>query len=133
MKIKTNIIFHLSVIVVLSLLQGCSAGPSKSTVEELIVKHFQGKQYKVMNLTIGEIRSMPLGEKQYMGTPGYDVDIPTITLRKNQDGGDSSFNKKEQEMTFNNVTVRIKQRSVRDREWVIASIEGISIPPSPSS
>jgi endonuclease YncB( thermonuclease family) len=109
----------------LFLLYGCNAAPSKSRIEELIVKHFQSGFYTVAGLDIGEIRSMPMGQKQYMGTRAYDVNVSSITLERNRINGEYQRNKQGEQITFTNVTVRIKQKTVRDKEWMIVHIQGI--------
>ena len=77
------------------------------------------------SLDINEFRSMPMGQKQYMGTQAYDVNVPSITLEPNIKNGEYQSDKQGQQITFTNVTVRIKQKTVRDREWMIVHIQGI--------
>jgi endonuclease YncB( thermonuclease family) len=126
---------QLLLVIILFLFYGCSASPSKSTVEELIVKHFQSGGYTVDRLEIGDFRSMPVGEKQYMGTQAYDVHVPFITLVQHGRAGVSQTDTPGQQVTFENVTVRIKQKTLRDREWMIDRVQGIDAssfsPPPP--
>lgn len=107
---------------------GCSVPPSESTVEGVIIKHFESKKYKVMEIEIGDIKPIPLSEKSYMGVEGYLVDIPTLTLEAGEDSGEPWMYKKGQYLTFTNASIRIKKGDDQNREWLISSISGISVP-----
>jgi hypothetical protein len=45
----------LSLIIVLFLMSGCYPAPSKDEVEEVIIKHFETKKYKIVELSISDI------------------------------------------------------------------------------
>jgi hypothetical protein len=109
-------------------LSGCSATPSENSVKQLIIKYFEDKIYRVIKIDIGEIRTMPMGEKQYMGTPGYDVDVKAISLEVLKDTGEPWSYKKGQKIMFSNASIRIKQRTVHDKDWIIVNIKGIAVP-----
>ncbi len=81
-----------------------------------------------MAIDIGEIRSMPMGEKQYMGSPGYDVDVRSITLEVDKKTGDARAHEKIPQITFSNATVRIREGKVPDKEWTIVNITGMAVP-----
>ncbi|HAM52964.1 MAG TPA: hypothetical protein DCP92_20545, partial [Nitrospiraceae bacterium] len=46
--------------------------------------YFYRQHYRVVDLRIGKIEGVALSEKTYMGSPGYVVEIPTITLKPNR-------------------------------------------------
>ncbi|HBH60323.1 MAG TPA: hypothetical protein DDX85_00985 [Nitrospiraceae bacterium] len=106
---------------------GCSVPPPKSTMERVIVSHFESGPYKVIEIVIGNISPIPAGEKQYMGTEGYVVNIPSITLEFLRDIGEPWNYKKGHYMTFHDGTVRIKKRSGKSEEWLIVDITGIPV------
>jgi hypothetical protein len=106
----------------------CSVPPPESTIEGVIMKHFESKKYKVMEIEIDEIKPIPLSEKSYMGVEGYLVNIPTLTLKAGEDSGEPWMYKKGQYLTFTNASIRIKKNDGQNLEWLIASISGISVP-----
>jgi hypothetical protein len=107
---------------------GCSVPPPKSTIERVIISHFESGPYKVLDIVIGDISPIPEGEKQYMGTEGYVVNIPAITLQFQRDIGEPWNYKKGNDVTFKGGTVRIKKRTAKDGEWLIVDITGIPVP-----
>jgi hypothetical protein len=107
-------------------LWGCSVAPSESTVAETITDFFKSGQYRVINLKIGKIESMPLSEKTYMGMPGYVVDIVSITLEPQVDRGIDI--KKGKQLTFSNARVRIRQDTANKNVWLVSIISGITVP-----
>jgi hypothetical protein len=126
---KPGIFVSLLLLTVCSyFLYGCTAAPSENLVKRLITKYFEDKIYRVVKIDIGEIRTMPMGDKQYMGTPGYDVDVTAISLEVLEDTGEPWSYKKGQKIMFSNASIRIKQRSVHDKDWIIAKIQGIAVP-----
>jgi hypothetical protein len=126
---KPGFFFSLLLLTAVScFLFGCSAAPSEHSVKKLIIKYFEDKIYRVIKIDMGEIRAMPMGEKQYMGTPGYDVDVTAISLEVLEDTGEPWSYKKGQKIMFSNASIRIKQRSVHDKDWIIANIQGIAVP-----
>ncbi|RJQ49434.1 MAG: hypothetical protein C4538_02185 [Nitrospiraceae bacterium] len=105
---------------------GCSAPPDKTEVEETIVKYFEVKGNKVVELNIGSIKSIEISEKTYMGTPGYMVDIPLITLQPVENVGDVWNYKEGEKTTFQNARIMIQQSTGPDKRWIISYISGIS-------
>jgi len=106
---------------------GCSSPPPKSTIERVIISHFESGPYKVMDIVIGNISPIPAREKQYMGTEGYVVNIPSITLEFQRDIGEPWNYKKGNYITFNDGTVRIKKSAGKSGEWLIVDIAGIPV------
>lgn len=113
---------------ILITVSGCSAPPNKREVEETIIKHFEAKGYKVAELKVGSIKSLDISEKTYMGTPGYMVDIPLITLFPVENIGDIWNYKEGEKVTFRDARIMIQESTGPDREWTISYISGISAP-----
>jgi len=115
-------------VIVIFLLQGCKPPPSEQMVKDLIVKYFETKKYHVIEIDIGEIKSLSLGEKTYMGTPGYLVDIKSVTLEIGRDIKAPSSYRKGQYVTFTNGRVRIKEQPGQGGKWILSDISGIPVP-----
>ncbi len=75
---------------------------------------------------MGKIKGIPLSEKTYMGTPGYVVDVVSITLEPQEDKG--SGIKKGSQLTFNNAAIRLRQDVVNKNTWHVSIVSGISVP-----
>lgn len=123
-KNKYSCIFIISAVLFIG---GCSVPPPKSAMERVIISHFQSGPYKVMEIVIGDIGPIPEKEKQYMGTKGYVVNIPAITLEFLRDIGEPWNYKKGQYMTFHDATVRVKKGAGTGEEWLIVDIAGIPV------
>jgi len=120
--------YLLPPIIILFLMSGCFPVPSKSEVEEVIVKHFETKHYKVVELSISNINPLPLSEKKYMGTPAYTVNVPTLILEMTEDTGAPWNYRKGQKVSFNNVQISIQQSTGQNKKWLIKNISGVSVP-----
>ena len=117
----------LSVLVIV-LLYGCKPAPSVQIVKDLVVKHFETEKYHVVAIDIGDVTSLSPGEKTYMGTPGYLVDITSITLEIRQDIGIPVQYKKGQQVTFTNARMNIREHPGQTEKWIITGISGIPVP-----
>jgi hypothetical protein len=106
-------------------LWGCSVAPSESTMTGAIIAYFESAQYKVVDLKIGKIEGMPLSEKTYMGTPGYVVDVVSITLKPQTYKGVDI--RKGSQMTFSNARIRVIQDTANKDVWHVSIISGISV------
>ncbi len=126
MSIITKISAILVAIFLSTALWGCSVAPSDITVKKAITDYFKSSHYKVLDLKIGKIRGMPLAEKTYMGTPGYVVDVVSITLEPQQDKG--SDIKKGSVLTFTNATIRVREDVINKNVWHVSIASGISVP-----
>lgn len=113
--------------VAILLFAGCAVPPSKGTVEEVIIKYFNDKQYNVLDIAIGDIRRVPLNERQYMGTEGYIVNVASITLEFTRDIGEPWNYKRGWQIAFHNAYVRIKKSTAKEDKWVITEISGIPV------
>ena len=120
----TRIVFQVSVMIFLSLLLGCRPMPTKDVVRNLILKDFESRHYKVTELQISDIKPSS-GEKIYMTSETYIVNIPLITLQVTQDIGS---HKKGQRLSFQNATLGIKEDLYQKGKWIITDIKGISVP-----
>ena len=104
---------------------GCSLAPSESIVAGAITAYFKSAQYEVVDLKIGKIEGMPLSEKTYMGTPGYIVEVISITLEPQADKGADIW--KGSRMTFSNARLRVRQDTANKDLWHVSIISGISV------
>ncbi|GAB4388545.1 MAG: hypothetical protein Kow0025_08490 [Thermodesulfovibrionales bacterium] len=100
-------------------LLGCSVPPPESTARDVIVRHFEARDYRVVNLELGEISPMPLGEKTYMGTRGFNVHVRSITLEAASPGG--------RRQTFENGDIFIKEKTGPGGGWTVSNISGIFV------
>jgi len=106
-------------------LWGCSLAPSKSIVAGAITAYFKSAQYEVVDLKIGHIEGMPLSEKTYMGTPGYVVEVISITLKPLADKGADI--RKGSQLTFSNARIRVRQDTANKDVWQVSIISGINV------
>jgi len=106
-------------------LWGCSVAPSERSVAGAITAYFENTGYKVVELKIGKIEGMPLSEKTYMGTPGYVVEVVSITLESQADRGADI--KKGSQLSFSNARIRVRQDAAKKDVWHVSIISGISV------
>ncbi|MDH4232555.1 MAG: hypothetical protein OEW04_11085 [Nitrospirota bacterium] len=131
MNASPGSIFRASAILLVPLmflLPGCRPVPAGQVVKALIERHFETEKYHVAEIRVGDIKPLSLGEKTYMGTPGYLVNISSITLEIRQDIGAQAAYRKGQHVTFTNARVSIKEQPGHTGKWVITRIEGIPVP-----
>lgn len=114
------------IMTLLVLLGGCSIPPSESTAARAITDFFEGGHYKVIDLKIGKIEGTPLSEKTYMGTPGYVVNIISITVEPQEDK--SVDIKKGKRLTFSSAKIRLVQDTANKNVWHVSIISGIIVP-----
>ena len=115
----------MMIIFLITVLGGCSVAPPESTVELAITEYFERNQYKVVKLEIEKIEGVPLFEKRYMGTPGYVVEVLSITLEAQADK--SIDIKKGNQLTFSNAKIRVRQDPVNKTVWHVSIISGINV------
>ena len=113
------------VVFLITVLLGCSVGPSETRVAGAITAYFERAGYKVVDLKIGKTEGMPLFEKTYMGTPGYMVDVLSITLEPLADKGRDI--RKGSRLTFSNARIRVLQDKANKDVWHVSIISGISV------
>ena len=115
----------LIIVFFITALWGCSVTPSESTVAGAITAYFESTQYKVVDLKIGKIEGMPLSEKTYMGTPGYVVDVVSITLEPQTNKGAEI--RKGSRLTFSNARIKVSRDTANKDVWHVSVISGISV------
>jgi len=103
----------------------CSVAPSQETVSAVIKTYFEDRQYRVVELQLDAISSVPLNQKTYMGTQGHVVDIRQMTLEVLADNREY---RKGEKLTFTHASIRIREKVDKKGEWIIANISGIQVP-----
>lgn len=113
------------IVFLLSGAESCSVAPSADDLKGAITNYFESRHYRVINMRIGKIEGVPLAEKTYMGTPGYVVEIPAITLEAKQD---KVLNvRKGDRLTFSNAKIRVRQDPGNKDLWRVSIISGIAV------
>ncbi len=108
----------------LSLAVSCRPAPSRDDVDRCIRQHFLSRHYQVEALELGEIESVPLAEKRYMGTPGHHVQVKRIVLTALRETPDL---RRGQQVTFRDAVISIRE-STGPGGWIISGISGIPLP-----
>jgi hypothetical protein len=98
-----------------------TVAPTEADVKEAISRHFESRGYKVLDLQTGYIQAIPMGEKTYMGTPAFNVQVSSITLAAAPERGAIV------ERTFTNAIVRIKEQPGQKGKWIVTNIEGMPV------
>ena len=107
-------------------LSGCNVSQSKNEIRSEIIKHFEARHYKVIDMDISAIESIPQGEKIYMGTEGYIVKIKSITLEATM-LNPQFRNTKGQRRVYKNGSIRIKKSTDKLQKWIITDITNIPV------
>jgi hypothetical protein len=108
--------------VLLVIITACSVEPSKDNVRDSIIRHFETRDYKVVNIEIDKIEPFPLGKRDYMAPKKYTVHIPLITLK----AGPGSADNMQTPLTFKNASITISSTGDHGK-WSITDIEGINV------
>lgn len=114
------------IILLAATLGGCLVAPSEPVVAKAITDYFESNHYKVVDLKIGKIEGTPLSERTYMGTPGYIVDVISITLEPKKDK--SVDIKRGKQLVFTSASIRVRQDAANKNMWHVSIISGISAP-----
>lgn len=120
-------LFSLLAILIIAF-SGCMVTPSSETASQTIRQYFTDRQYSVISLEIGEIASIPLKEKTYMGLPTYTVQIKSIILEVTEDIGEPWNYHKGERLTFENAVIHLREPSRSGGNWIIAGLSGIPVP-----
>jgi hypothetical protein len=107
------------------LLAGCAAKPDERVVKDAISRYFQEKHYKVVQMDITSVSSIPLKSRVYMGPEGYIVHVRSITLEAAEDSGPPLNYRKGQRLTFSNALIHI--RAGEKGRWLVSNISGITV------
>ena len=90
------------------LLLGCATSPPENEIRNQIIKYFETRDYKVIDINIGFIEPTSQREKTHMGTEGYLVKIESITSEATAQNP-QFHDKKEQRLIYRNGSIRIKR------------------------
>ena len=112
-------------IIWLCALGSCTMGPSENDIRLAMTDFFDRQHYRVVDLRIGKIEGTPLAEKTYMGTPGYVVEIPAITLEAQQDRRPDV--RRGTRLTFSDARIRVRQDAENKNQWHVSIISGIAV------
>jgi hypothetical protein len=107
------------------LLFGCAVKPDEKAVKDSIGRYFQTKHYKVVEIDIASVSSIPLKSRVYMGPEGYIVHVRSIILEATEDSGPPLDYKKGQRLTFDNALIHI--RAGEKGSWQVSHISGITV------
>jgi hypothetical protein len=99
---------------------GCNAPPRENEIRDEIIKHFEERHYKVIDLNISAIESIPQHEKIYMGKEGYIVKLKSITLEAENPEGT-----KGRRLIYENGIIRIRKSRDQLQKWIITDISNI--------
>jgi hypothetical protein len=105
---------------------GCNTSPPKNEIRNDIIKYFEVRHYKVIDMDISAIEPLPQGKKIYMGTEGYIVKIKSITLEattQNPQFRDT----KGQRLIYKNGSIRVKKSTDQLQKWFITDIANIPV------
>ncbi|MGE5893640.1 MAG: hypothetical protein ACM34I_06250 [bacterium] len=105
----------------------CKAAPPESVIREAITRYFEAKNYRVVELDIGNVESGPLGEKTYMAPEGYLIELRKITLEVTEDIGEPWNYRKGQVFTFTDASVRIRREKNAQEVWIVGTVSGIPV------
>jgi len=100
-------------------------GPSENDIRLAMTDFFDRQHYRVVDLRIGKVEDTPLAEKTYMGTPGYVVEIPAITLEAQQDRRPDV--RRGTRLTFSDARIRVRQDAENKNQWHVSIISGIAV------
>lgn len=117
----------ISIYLVALIIAGCAAPPTEGTVREAITRYFEAKNYRVVELDIGNVESGPLGEKTYMAPEGYLIELRKITLEVTEDIGEPWNYRKGQVFTFTDASVRIRREKNAQEVWIVGTVSGIPV------
>ncbi len=120
---KMKKLLSFFIICLLFVLTGCAVTPSENDIRVAITDFYNKQDFTVVDIRIGRSQGVPLSEKTYMGTPGYVVEIPTITLEAQKDKADI---KKGNRLTFSNAKIRMVRDAVDKSLWHVSIISGIT-------
>jgi hypothetical protein len=110
----------------ISVLSGCHTASPENEIKSEIIKYFEAKHYKVINIKIGTIESIMQHEKVYMGTEGYIVKLKSLTLettRQNPHFEDT----RGLELVYKNGIIRIKISTNESQKWIITDVSNIPV------
>jgi len=111
----------------ISCVPGCNLSPPERIIRETITAYFEENHYAVVEMSVGEISSISIGQKRYMGTEGYIVPIKSITLEATMDKGESARVRKGDRLTFRNGIIHVREKAGERGTWIVVNISGIPV------
>ena len=111
-----------------AVLVSCSVAPSEHDIREIIEKYYNQRNLKVVKLALGEVRSQPIGDRTYMGTPQFTVHVRTLTLQATEDSKNPSGRKKGDFLDLKDGVVTIKENPARKGIYLLVSISSSIAP-----
>jgi hypothetical protein len=99
-------------------LEGCAPLPSEKEAKDAIIKHFEGRGYRVIALETGGIKEIELAKKGYMGTPGFVIEIRSIVLEGKAETG---------QLSFRNGVIQVREQPGQKGRWLVSNISGIPV------
>jgi len=106
---------------------GCNPPPPEKILKETITMYFEENHYRVVEMSMGEISSISMGQKRYMGTEGYIVPINSITLEATKDKGEPVRVRKGDRLTFSNGMIKVREKAGERGTWIVVNISGIPV------
>jgi DNA modification methylase len=122
-NIRISICF---VLISIPVVLGCGTSPPKNEIRDQIIKYFEMRNYRVVDIDISAIESIPQGEKIYMGTEGYVVRMKSITLEATKQNTQFKL-AKGQRFIFKNGSIRIKKGTGELQRWIITDMNNIHV------
>jgi hypothetical protein len=108
-------------------ISGCNPSPPEKIIQETITAHFEENHYRVVEMSMGEISSIAMGQKRYMGTEGYVVPIRSITLEASRDKGEPVRVRKGDRLIFKNGMIHLREKAGERGTWIVVNISGIPV------
>ena len=105
----------------------CSPSPPERIIQETITAYFEENHYRVVEMSMGEISSIAMGQKRYMGTEGYVVPIRSITLEASRDKGEPLRVRKGDRLIFRNGMIHLREKAGERGTWIVVNISGIPV------
>ncbi len=115
-------IMILFVACILSALSGCSVSPEAENVTASIIKHFEGRDYRVTEIEIEQINRLPLAQREYMAPEKHTILVALITFEKA--GQLPGTGRKS--LTFKDVVITIRKTGTHG-VWQVDHIKGIPL------
>jgi hypothetical protein len=104
------------------MMTACSVEPGKDNIKDSIIRHFETRDYKVVDIEIDKIEPFPLGKRDYMAPKKYTVYISLIKLKAGAGSEDNS----QPPLIFKNASITISSTDEHGK-WIVTDIEGINV------
>ncbi len=115
-------IVPVAIIACILIMTACSVDPEETNVKDAIIKHFESRHYKVVEIELDKLEQFPLGKREYMAPKKYTVQIPLIKLEASGDRTD----KRESQSIFRNASITIRSTE-KYGVWKVDNIQGIPL------